>query len=38
MDKHITLIEALTGFNFTLKHLSGEKLTLTTAPGEVTEH
>lgn len=38
MDKKITLIEALTGFNFEIKHLSGKKLTVTTAPGEIISH
>jgi len=35
MKKKITLIEALSGFNFEVKHLSGSTLILTTAPGEV---
>lgn len=31
-------MEALTGFNFSIEHVSGETLTLTTAPGEVVSH
>lgn len=38
ISKKISLIEALTGFNFEIKHLSGDKLTLATAPGEVLSH
>lgn len=38
IEKDITLIEALTGFNFEIKHLSGEKLTLTTTKDEIIAH
>jgi len=35
MKKKITLLEALTGFYFTIEHLDHEKLTISTTPGEV---
>lgn len=38
IEKDITLIEALTGFNFEIKHLSGEKLTLSTTKDEIIAH
>jgi len=38
IEKDITLIEALTGFNFEIKHLNGEKLTLTTTKDEIIAH
>lgn len=36
--KKISLIEALTGFNFELKTLDDKKLIITTAPGEIIHH
>jgi len=38
IKKKISLIEAISGFNFELKHLSGDNLILTTAPGEIISH
>jgi len=38
VERNITLLEALTGFNFTLDHLDGTKITVSTAPGEVISH
>jgi len=35
MKKKISLLEALTGFHFTIEHLDHSKLTIATAPGEV---
>lgn len=35
VEKKITLLEALTGTNFTLDHLDGTKITIATAPGDV---
>jgi DnaJ family protein A protein 2 len=35
IDKTITLLEALVGFNFEIEHLDGRKFTVTTLPGEV---
>jgi len=37
MTKTITLVEALTGFEFTLTHLDGRKLLITSRPGEITK-
>jgi len=34
-EKHISLLEALTGFNFTLTHLDEKAFTITTTPNEV---
>lgn len=36
--KKISLLEALTGFNFVVEHLDGHKLTVSTIPGEVICH
>jgi len=38
IDKKITLLEALTGFNFEITHLDGKKFTVATAPNEVISH
>jgi DnaJ family protein A protein 2 len=35
MEKTITLIEALAGFKFVLKHLDGRQLVVSSAPGEI---
>lgn len=35
ISKKISLYEALTGFSFTIDHLDGQKINVTTAPGEV---
>lgn len=35
MKKTITLLEALTGFSFQIKHLDGSEFTLYTGKGEV---
>jgi DnaJ family protein A protein 2 len=35
MKKHITLIQALLGFNFTLTHLDGRNYNIYTQPGEI---
>ena len=34
-EKKITLLEALTGFSFVIKHLDGRKVKLTSEPGQV---
>ena len=36
--KKISLLEALTGFNFQLEHLDKAKFTVATAPGEIIAH
>ena len=36
--KKITLLEALTVFNFTIEHLDHEKFLVSTRPGEVISH
>lgn len=36
-EKKITLLEALTGFNFTLPHLDDKKIIIATSPGEIIE-
>jgi DnaJ family protein A protein 2 len=33
--KKITLFEALTECNFTIEHLDGKKINITTKPGEI---
>lgn len=38
INKKITLLEALTGFNFEISHLDGGKFTIATLPGEVISH
>jgi len=35
LEKKISLLEALTGFNFALKHLDGESITIASNPGEI---
>jgi DnaJ family protein A protein 2 len=35
MAKEITLFEALTGIDFTFKHLDGKKIRIKNKPGEV---
>jgi len=35
LEKEISLLEALTGFDFVLKHLDGKKIRIKNAPGEV---
>jgi len=37
MEKEITLKQALLGFSFTVKHLDGKDLLISTVPGEVIE-
>lgn len=38
MPKEITLLEALTGVNYTFTHLDGRKVTITSEPGNVIDH
>jgi len=38
IEKKISLLEALTGFHFSLKMLDGTNLIVATAPGEVISH
>jgi DnaJ family protein A protein 2 len=38
MEKNISLLEALTGFNFEIEHLDGHKIRVTTLPGETICH
>lgn len=38
MKKEITLFEALAGVRFTVTHLDGHKVTITSKPGEVIAH
>jgi len=35
LEKEITLLEALTGVDFVLKHLDGKKIRIKNKPGEV---
>ena len=35
IEKSISLVEALTGFNFEIKHLDGEKLSISSNPGDI---
>mmetsp|Transcript_14213 Transcript_14213/g.1277 ORF Transcript_14213/g.1277 Transcript_14213/m.1277 type:complete len:106 (+) Transcript_14213:864-1181(+) len=35
LDKKISLLESLTGFNFEIPHLDGKKLLVTTMPGDI---
>lgn len=35
VEKEITLLEALTGFNFEILQLDGKKLTVSTIPGDI---
>jgi len=35
MKKKISLLEALTGFYFTIEQLDGTKLTISTLPGDI---
>ena len=35
IEKEITLLEALTGVDFVLKHLDGKKIRIKNNPGEV---
>lgn len=37
IEKNITLLESLTGFNFEINHIDGKKLTVSSIPGEVTQ-
>ena len=37
-EKKITLLEALTGFYFELKHLDNTKITVSTMSGEIISH
>jgi len=38
MEKEIPLIQALTGVEFTVKHLDGRKIRIKNAPGEIIKH
>jgi DnaJ family protein A protein 2 len=38
IEKKITLLEALTGFNFEINHLDGKKILVATAPNEIISH
>lgn len=38
LEKSISLIEALAGFEFNLKHLSGQEVTIKTAAGDIVQH
>merc|ERR1712159_697950 len=35
IDKKITLLEALTGFSMEIKHLDGEKINISSSPGDI---
>lgn len=37
-EKKISLLEALTGFNFEINHLDGKKILVSTAPNEIISH
>jgi len=37
VEKKISVAESLTGFSFVLEHLDGEKLVISSTPGEMTE-
>ncbi len=37
-EKKISLLEALTGLHFELKHLDNSKLTVSTMPGDIISH
>jgi len=37
MEKTISLLEALTGFNFFVESLDGHKIQVATAPGEIIQ-
>ena len=38
IDKNISLIEALSGFSFNIKHLNGNNITVETPKGEIINH
>jgi DnaJ family protein A protein 2 len=38
IDKKITLLEALTGYNFEIKHLDGTVITISTPPKDIIAH
>ena len=38
IKKKITLLEALTGFTFTINHLDGNAIKIATMPGEIITH
>ena len=38
LEKSIALIEALSGFEFNLKHLNGQEITIKTGPGDIIQH
>lgn len=38
IDKSISLIEALAGFEFNIKHLNGQDITIKTNPGDIVQH
>ena len=37
IEKEITLLEALTGVDFILHHISGQKIRVKTKPGEIVK-
>lgn len=38
IEKSISLIEALAGFEFNLQHLNGQEITIKTSPGDILQH
>lgn len=38
IEKSISLIEALAGFEFNIKHLNGQEVTIKTGPGDIIQH
>ena len=38
IEKKITLLEALTGFHFSVTHLDGTLLQISTPPGDIISH
>ena len=38
IEKSVSLIEALSGFEFNLKHLNGQEVTIKTKPGDIIQH
>lgn len=38
LEKSISLIEALTGFEFNIKHLNNQEVTIKTNPGDIVQH
>ena len=38
LEKSISLIEALAGFEFNIQHLNGQEVTIKTGPGDIIQH